>query len=82
MYISVILDQGLDRPLDYSTSKPIPVGTRVLVPVQNSLRKGTIVAVKERPSVEKVQPIAEVLSEEALITPDLFELAEWMSRYY
>ncbi|MCP5505797.1 MAG: primosomal protein N' [Chlamydiales bacterium] len=82
LYAAVILDKGLDQPLDYALDAPVHVGSRVLVPVQNSLRKGTVVALKEKPSVSKVQSIREVLSEEALIGPDLFALAEWMSRYY
>ncbi len=82
MYATVILDKGLDLPLDYAIIEKVSVGTRVLVPVQNSLRKGTVVGLKETPSVTKVQPIKEVLSEEALIGPDLFRLADWMSRYY
>lgn len=82
MFASVILDKGLDRPLDYALDTPVSVGTRVLVPVQNSLRKGTVVALKDSPSVEKVQPVREILSEESLIGPDLFRLADWISRYY
>jgi len=81
-FAAVILDKGLDQPLDYGVQTPITIGTRVLVPVQNSLRKGTVVALKEKPSVSKVQPIKEILSEESLISPELFGLAEWMSRYY
>ncbi|MCB1115853.1 MAG: DEAD/DEAH box helicase family protein, partial [Chlamydiia bacterium] len=81
-YVSVILDKGLDMPLDYASIDAAEIGSRVLVPVQNSLRKGTVVAFKETPSVQNVQPIREVLSEEPLVGPDLFALAEWMSRYY
>ena len=81
-FAAVILDKGLDQPLDYGIKSPVHIGSRVLVPVQNSLRKGTVVALKEKPSVAKVQPIKEVLSDESLIGPDLFALAEWMSRYY
>ena len=82
MYAAVILDKGLDRPLDYAVIGKVSIGTRVLVPVQSSLRKGTVVALKDTPSVAGVLPIKEVLSEEALIGPDLFRLADWMSRYY
>ena len=81
-FAAVILDKGLDQPLDYGVHVPVHVGTRVLVPVQNSFRKGTIIALKDKPSVSKVQPIKEVLSEESLISPELFALAEWMARYY
>ena len=82
MYAAVILDKGLDRPLDYAIIGKVSVGTRVLVPVQSSLRKGTVVALKDTPSVAEVQPIKEVLSEKSLIGPDLFRLADWMTRYY
>lgn len=81
-YAAVILDKGLDDPLDYEVKAPVHIGSRVLVPVQKSLRKGTVVALKEAPSVQKVQKIEEVLSEEPLISSDLFALAEWMSHYY
>ncbi|QVL58273.1 MAG: primosomal protein N' [Simkaniaceae bacterium] len=81
-FAAVILDKGLDDPLDYGLTEDVQVGTRVLVPVQNSLRKGTIVALKKTPSVPKVQPIKEILSEDPLIGPNLFKLAEWISRYY
>lgn len=81
-FATVILDKGFDQPLDYSTIAAVTVGSRVLVPVQKSLRKGTVVSLKDTSSVPKVQPIKELLSEKSLISPDLFKLAEWMSQYY
>ncbi|MEM8727485.1 MAG: primosomal protein N' [Chlamydiota bacterium] len=81
-FAAVILDQGFDQPLDYGIRSPIAIGVRVLVPVQNSLRKGTVVAVKAKASVSEVRSIEEILSEESPISPTLFRLAEWMSRYY
>lgn len=83
-YLSVLLDQGINQPLDYSYSseQKVAVGSRVLVPVQKSLRKGTIMALKETPSVPNVQAIHSVLSEESLISEDLFHLAKWVSQYY
>jgi len=81
-FAAVILDKGVDKPLDYLTSAPVKVGMRVLVPLRQSLRKGTVVALKREPSVSRVQPIKEILSEEPFISSDLFELAKWMSLYY
>ena len=81
-YVSVLLDQGLNKPLDYRYVGEIEVGMRVVVPVQKSLRKATVVALKETPSVPNVQEIREVLTEESLISEDLFELANWVSNYY
>ena len=81
-YVSVLLDQGLNKPLDYSCKEAIATGMRVLVPVQKSLRKGTVVALKETSSFPRVQPVHSVLSEESLISDDLFQLANWVSDYY
>lgn len=81
-FAAVLLDQGIDHPLDYGVNVPVPIGARVLVPVQNTLRKGTVIAIKTASSVPKVAPIKRLLSEESLISPKLFALAEWMSLYY
>ena len=47
-FTTVILDKGIDTPLDYFTSLPIQVGSRVLVPVKNSYRKGTVIQIKKK----------------------------------
>lgn len=81
-YASVILDKGPDQPLDYALKEQVEIGSRVLVPLQNSFRKGTVIALKSHSSISKVQPIKELLSEDSLISLELFQLANWMSRYY
>ena len=81
-YLSVLLDQGLNKPLDYVCSENILVGMRVLVPVQKSLRKGTVIALKETPSVLNVQKVHTVLTKEPFVSEDLFKLANWISEYY
>ena len=83
LYVSVLLDQGIDHPLDYGykEAKPI-IGMRVLVPVQNRLCRGTIVEVKETSLVKNVQGVREILSEESLLSSELFTLAKWISSYY
>jgi primosomal protein N' (replication factor Y) len=85
-FASVILDEGLDKELDYlipeHLSKSAEIGTRVLVPVRTSLRKGTILKLMEHSKHEEVKPIAEVLSQESLLANDCLELARWMSEYY
>lgn len=85
-YISVILDTALDKSLDYSVPvelfSQVKLGIRVEVPVRNRLQKGYIVAVKETTPFTKVRPIQRIISEVEHITPHLFELACWMSKYY
>jgi len=85
-YATVILDIAVDKKLDYGV-KPeqldlVKKGTRVEVPVRGSLQKGYIFSIKDHPDFTPVVPITRVLSEDELITSDLFELAVWMSKYY
>ena len=85
-YVSVALDVALDKLLDYSVppdlDQQVKPGMRVEVPVRNQAQKGYIVAVKETASFSSVRPISKILSDGELITPQLFELALWMSKYY
>ncbi|HEY5259187.1 MAG TPA: primosomal protein N', partial [Rhabdochlamydiaceae bacterium] len=86
MYASVLLDSGIDKALDYSVPEEMRAqalpGMRVLVPLRGSLRKGILSAVKETSTVSKVQPLAQILSDEPLISKELFEIAYWISHYY
>ncbi len=85
-FASVALDQAIDKPLDYSIPEiladKIKPGIRVHVPVRGKLRKGTVLSLLDKTTVKNTLPIHEVISEIDLLTPDLFELADWMSRYY
>jgi len=85
-FASVILDEAIDRELDYSIPPDFPVniaiGTRVLVPLRSQLRKGTIIDLRETSSIASIKPITEILSETPLIHGELLDLAHWMSEYY
>jgi primosomal protein N' (replication factor Y) (superfamily II helicase) len=86
MYASVILDVALDKTLDYSIPlellSSVKKGMRVEVPVKGHARAGYIFEIKEKPDFPKVLPITKILSENTLVTEDLFELALWISKYY
>lgn len=85
-FASVVLDAAIDRPLDYSIPKhlleKVQVGVRVMVPVRNTLRPGTILSLKASAEIAHVHPIADLASDKALISPELFALVSWMARYY
>lgn len=85
-YASIVLDLALDKLLDYSIPPDIALqakpGIRVEVPVKNRIQKGYIVAVKDTPAFPNVRPIHKIISETELVTPQLFELALWMAKYY
>lgn len=86
LYASVVLDLALETWLDYSIppelAAAIKPGVRVEVPVRNKLQKGTLVAIKESTNFPNIRSIHRVLSEVDVVTPQLFELALWMSKYY
>jgi primosomal protein N' (replication factor Y) len=85
-FASVVLDQAIDKTLDYSIPEHllerIQVGVRVLVPLKKSLRPGTVFLLKPSAEIPHVHPIADLASDKPLIAPDLFALASWMARYY
>ncbi|MGE3533967.1 MAG: primosomal protein N' [Parachlamydiales bacterium] len=86
IFAEVILDSAIDRPLDYQIpdhlQSSVQIGSRVMVPLRGAHKAGTVFSLKETSPFSKVQPIIETLSEEPLISAELFQLARWMSRYY
>ncbi len=85
-FASIVLDVALDKTLDYGITeeqKPLMhLGCRVEVPVRGHPRAGYVVEIKERSPYPSIKPIIRVISNKQWISPDLFQLALWISRYY
>lgn len=85
-YASIILDLAVGKPLDYEIpghlQGKLKRGCRVKVPLNGKLQGGYVYTLKETKSFPKLQKIREVVNEEELLTPDLFQLALWISDYY
>ena len=85
-YASVILDVSINKTLDYGIPdnllETVQAGTRVEVPLRGQARKGYVFETKDNTAFSRVLPVKDIVSEEVVITPELFELAVWMSRYY
>ncbi|MCX6989117.1 MAG: primosomal protein N' [Chlamydiae bacterium] len=83
---SVILDDALAKTLDYlipaELAGKITPGCRVLVPVKTSLRSATVWELKQFSIHANLKSIVKQLSTAPITTPDLLEMARWMSRYY
>lgn len=81
---SVLIDKGVDQPLDYGIEKSqigrVQKGTLVQVPLRGKSRKGFVIEVKDSSPFKKILPLQEI-SEQSL-SDELFELAVWISRYY
>jgi primosomal protein N' (replication factor Y) len=84
--ISVILDDALDKLLEYSVPQELKdsifLGSRVLVPVKNTFRQATVWEIKSHSEYQKLKPIAKVLSKGSVTTKDVLDLAKWMAKYY
>lgn len=83
-YASILLDVAVEKALDYGVPDSLDVkrGMQVQVPLRGRLRNGYVIELKEESAFQKTLPIHAVLSEEELLTDELFELAFWMSKYY
>ena len=80
MFVEVLLDQAIDKPLDYTTEDRVPFGTRVRVPLRGSTCLGTVVAIKNEGN-PKALPIVEIL-QDAIVTKEQVHLAQFISNYY
>lgn len=85
-YASIVLDVAVDKTLDYGLTAEqhaiVQPGTRVQVPVRGHSRAGYVLDIKTHSPFKSVKPIEQILSDAPLLTPDLFQLALWVSRYY
>lgn len=83
-YASVILDIGIDKPLDYGIPPDlcglIKRGMQVEVPVRGQLHLGYVIEVYSEKRLDSVRAISKSFN--TLITPDLFELGLWLAKYY
>ncbi|ASS75725.1 primosomal protein N' [Tumebacillus algifaecis] len=76
----------VDRPFHYEVpdhwQQQVEIGTRVLVPFGPRRLEGYIVGFSMAAEVTKTKPILEVLDDEPPLTPDLVQLAGWLSERY
>jgi primosomal protein N' (replication factor Y) len=86
LYAAVVPDVAISKSLDYGVPErlvgDIMRGSRVQIPIRGMLRSGYVFELKSEPAFHPVRPIAAVLTTQTPLTPDLFELAIWMARYY
>lgn len=84
---------SLNRPFSYTYegSKPLKVGTRVIVPFNNQELVGYVLSIKEDPrSRDEIEEsigftllnIIDVIDEEPLLNEDLLQLVDKISSYY
>ncbi len=86
VFVEVLLDQNLARPLDYAVpqewSDSIQIGMRVEVPLKSTFKQGTISKIKPESLWENCKPLAKLLSHQSEMSNTQWKLAEWMAKYY
>lgn len=85
-FVSVALDKGLDKLLDYQVPEglesDISIGMRVVVPLRSHQATGTIIDIKTSSPYAKVLPFKKLLSDDSFLLDDQIKLAHWVSSYY
>jgi primosomal protein N' (replication factor Y) len=94
-YCDVALPVPLDRAFTYALNGQVPpVGGRVLVPFRNEKLMGIVVRVHDEPPQRigspgasgeapvEVKAVLSVLDDEAVLSAQLMELAQWTAQYY
>ncbi|WP_173222627.1 primosomal protein N' [Kroppenstedtia pulmonis] len=75
-----------DKPFDYlvpdSLQNIVEVGSRVRVPFGSRTRMGYIAGFAKSSSARRLKPLVDVMDMIPPLTPDLVELAVWMSQVY
>ncbi|MFD0713661.1 primosomal protein N' [Paenibacillus sp. GCM10027626] len=91
MIAKIIVDvpsRQTDRPFDYEVPERyrgwLEIGSRVAVPFGGRVVQGFVVAFADAAEVDrkKIKPVAELLDHWPPLSPDLIELADWMSGKY
>ena len=86
MIVRVLPDQALDRPLDYiappEMAPHVGIGSRVRVPVKSRMVLATVLDLPESSPFPRLREVAELLSENPMISPVLLRMARWVADYY
>lgn len=90
MFADVIVFLPIENVLTYKVPEnlqsKISIGTRVIVPIRNTLEAGIVIDTRDLPSENSVENelkyIVDVPDEEPIITQEMIQLCQWISDYY
>jgi primosomal protein N' (replication factor Y) len=83
-FCDVVVPVPLDAHFTYriDASHPPPLGGRVIVPFRNEKMIGVVTRLHDEPPPVEAKTIERILDDEAIVSPQLLELARWISQYY
>ena len=86
LFAEVALNIAADRTFTYRVPERIRdamvPGRRVRVPFRNRPVTGYCVALADSTDLKRVLDVADVMDEDALISPGMLELTKWIAEYY
>jgi len=81
-YYQLYFARNFDEALVYSSAEPLQECVRVLVKLRKKLVTAIVGQEVEKPQKFKCLSILEALDEEPILSPELREMARWISKYY
>ena len=83
-FCDVAVPVPLDAHFTYriDASHPPPLGGRVIVPFRNEKLIGVVTRLHDEPPPVEAKAVERILDDEAIVSPQLLELARWISQYY
>ncbi|MBV8632497.1 MAG: DEAD/DEAH box helicase family protein, partial [Silvibacterium sp.] len=82
-FCDVALPVPLDRAFTYAVGPATPsIGARVLVPFRNEKMAGVVLRLHDDPPPVEARPILNILDDDSILSPQLLDLAQWISQYY
>src|SRR6201994_1711164 len=83
-FCDVAVPVPLDAHFTYriDASHPPVLGGRVIVPFRNEKLIGVVTRLHDEPPPVEAKTIERILDDEAILSPQLLELARWISQYY
>ncbi|HEY3988118.1 MAG TPA: primosomal protein N' [Acidobacteriaceae bacterium] len=83
-FCDVAVPVPLDAHFTYriDASHPPPLGGRVIVPFRSEKLIGVVTRLHDEPPPVEAKAIERILDDEAILSPQLLELARWISQYY
>jgi len=85
-FAEIVLNLPLDTRFHYkiplNLMDKIEIGKRVYIPFRNKEEIGCVVGLCDASDVEGIKNISSIIDAEPIISPQMMELAKWMSEYY
>ena len=82
MFVDVAVCLPLLRTFAYRVDDAVEFGCRVVVPFRKREVDGFVVAIRKDAPDFEVHSVSKITDTKSLLRPDVFELCQWISRYY